>query len=142
MVRKAITRFPRKKVHVNEFLRQYFWLLLFILHLVGILNLTVLSMGALLVAEMVKNPPAMRETWLGSLGWEDPLGRAWQPTPVFLPGESPRTEETGGLDTVHGVAKSWTRLSNQAQHSPAHIQHWLKANRLFTAIVTPDFSIQ
>ena len=23
-----------------------------------------------------------------SLGWEDPLRRAWQPTPVFLPGES------------------------------------------------------
>ena len=22
---------------------------------------------------MVKNPPAMRETWVGSLGWEDPL---------------------------------------------------------------------
>ena len=26
-----------------------------------------------LVAQMVKNPPAMRETWVGSLGWEDPL---------------------------------------------------------------------
>ena len=28
---------------------------------------------ASLVARMVKNPPAMRETWVGSLGWEDPL---------------------------------------------------------------------
>ena len=26
-----------------------------------------------LVAQLVKNPPAMRETWVGSLGWEDPL---------------------------------------------------------------------
>ena len=26
-----------------------------------------------LVAQMVKNPPAMQETWVGSLGWEDPL---------------------------------------------------------------------
>ena len=26
-----------------------------------------------LVAELVKNPPAMRETWIRSLGWEDPL---------------------------------------------------------------------
>ena len=25
------------------------------------------------VAQMVKNPPAVRETWVGSLGWEDPL---------------------------------------------------------------------
>ena len=30
----------------------------------------------------------MRETQVQSLGWEDPLGRKWQPTPVFLPGES------------------------------------------------------
>ena len=40
-----------------------------------------------LVALMVKNPPAMRETWVRSLGWEDPWRWAWQPTPVFLPGE-------------------------------------------------------
>ena len=35
------------------------------------------------------------------------LRRARQPTPVFLPGESPRTEEPGVV-MVHGVAKSWT----------------------------------
>ena len=40
-----------------------------------------------LVAQMVKNPPAMRETWVRSLGWEDPLEQGMQPTPVFLPGE-------------------------------------------------------
>ena len=28
---------------------------------------------AALVAQLVKNPPAMRETWVQSLGWEDPL---------------------------------------------------------------------
>ena len=28
---------------------------------------------AFLVAQLVKNPPAMRETWVRSLGWEDPL---------------------------------------------------------------------
>ena len=28
---------------------------------------------AFLVAQLVKNPPAMQETWVGSLGWEDPL---------------------------------------------------------------------
>ena len=37
---------------------------------------------------MVKNLPAMRETQVQSLGWEDPLVEAWQPTPVFLPGDS------------------------------------------------------
>ena len=29
--------------------------------------------SASLVAQLVKNPPAMRETWIRSLGWEDPL---------------------------------------------------------------------
>ena len=28
------------------------------------------------VAQLVKNPPAMRETWFQSLGWEDPLEKA------------------------------------------------------------------
>ena len=32
--------------------------------------------------------PAMWETWLRFLGREDPRRRKWQPTPVFLPGES------------------------------------------------------
>ena len=41
-----------------------------------------------LVAQLVKNLPAMRETWVQSLGWEDPLekGKAI-PTPIFWPGE-------------------------------------------------------
>ena len=97
-------------------------------------------MGALLGAQMVKTPPAMRETWLGPLGWEDLLRRAWQPTPVFLPGESPWTEETGGLPSMG--SQSRTRLIDQAQHGIAHTRHWLKADRLFAAIVTPDFSLQ
>ena len=39
----------------------------------------------------VNNLPAMleiQEMWVQSLGWEDPLRRAWQPTSVFLPGKS------------------------------------------------------
>ena len=36
---------------------------------------------------MVKNLPAMRETWVLSLGWENPWRRKELPTPVFLPGE-------------------------------------------------------
>ena len=37
---------------------------------------------ASLVAQLVKNPPAMWETWVGSLGWEDPLekGKATHPS--------------------------------------------------------------
>ena len=36
---------------------------------------------------MVKNPPAMQETQVQSLGQKIPWRRKWQPTPVFLPGE-------------------------------------------------------
>ena len=43
---------------------------------------------ASLVAQRLKRLPAMQETWVRSLGWEDPWTRKWQPTPVFLPGES------------------------------------------------------
>jgi len=53
-----------------------------------------------LVAQMVKNPPAMWETWVRSLGWEDPLEEAWQPTLVFLTGESPWTQEPGRLQSM------------------------------------------
>ena len=42
---------------------------------------------ASLVAKMVNNPPAMWETWVQSLGWEDPLEKGMIPTPVFLLGE-------------------------------------------------------
>ena len=40
-----------------------------------------------LVAPMVKNLSAMQETWVQSLGQEDPLEKGMQTTPVFLPGE-------------------------------------------------------
>ena len=42
-----------------------------------------------LVAQSVKNLPAVQETWVQSLGWEDPLEEDMAPTPVFLPGELP-----------------------------------------------------
>ena len=42
-----------------------------------------------LVVQMVNNLPAMQETRVRSLGREDSPGEGkWQPTPVFLPGES------------------------------------------------------
>ena len=40
-------------------------------------------MGAFLVAQLVKNSPAMLETWVGKIPWK----REWLLTPVFLPGE-------------------------------------------------------
>ena len=42
---------------------------------------------ASLVAQLVKNVPAMRKTWVQPLGWEDSLERERLHTPVFWPGE-------------------------------------------------------
>ena len=57
---------------------------------------------ASLVAQLVKNPPAMRETWVRSLGWEDSPGEG-KGYPLQYSGLE------NSMDCrVHGVAKSWT----------------------------------
>ena len=53
-----------------------------------------------LVAQTIKNPSAVQKTWVWSLDWKIPWRRAWQHTPVFLPGESLWTEEPGGLQSM------------------------------------------
>ena len=50
---------------------------------------------ASLMAQLVKNLPAMWETWVQFLGWEDPLEKEKLPTPVFWPGE------------FHGLYSPW-----------------------------------
>ena len=63
------------------------------------------------MAQMVKDLPAVWEAWVGKIPWR----RAWQPSPVFLPGESPWTEEPDGLQSVG--SQSWTGLSNFDFHT-------------------------
>ena len=47
------------------------------------------------MAQPVKNPPAMQETWVQSLVWKIPWRRERLPTPVFWPGE------------FHGLYSPW-----------------------------------
>ena len=54
---------------------------------INLIWLWCIPLFASLVAKMVKNPPAMQETWLQSLGWEDPVEKGTATTPVFWPGE-------------------------------------------------------
>ena len=49
------------------------------------------------LVHLVKNPPAVWETCVWSLGWEDPLEREWLPTPVFRPGN------------FYGLYSPWSR---------------------------------
>ena len=64
---------------------------------------------ASLVDQMVKNLPAMWETWVQFLGWEDPLEKGMVAHSSIL---TWRPKEPGRLQSVHEVTKSWTWLSN------------------------------
>ena len=63
--------------------------------------------GAFLVAQMVKNMPAMRETWVRSLGPEDPLEKEMAAHSSILGWRFSQRRAT-----VHEAAKSWTQLSD------------------------------
>ena len=58
---------------------------------------------ASLVAQLVKNPPAMWETWVQSLGWENLLEKGKATHSRILAWRIPWT-------IAHGVTKSWTGL--------------------------------
>ena len=66
--------------------------------------------SASLLAQLVKNLPAMRETWVRSLGWEDPQEEGMATHSSILAWRIPR-DRGAWQDVVHGVAKSWTQLS-------------------------------
>ena len=66
---------------------------------------------ASLVAHLVKNSPAMWETCVRSLSWEDSLEKQWLPTPVFWPGE------------FHGLYTPWGRKeSDTAEQLSLHFR--------------------
>ena len=55
------------------------------------------------MAQLVKNLPAMQETWVQSLAWEDPLEKGMATHSSIFAWEIPQTEESGGL--LHGGGK-------------------------------------
>ena len=71
---------------------------------------------ASLVAQIEKSLPVMQKTWVGKIPWR----RAWLPTPVFWPGESPWTEEPGGLQStgLQRVRHDWVTKHSPAQRKP------------------------
>ena len=52
------------------------------------------------MAQMVKNLLAIQETWIPSLGWEDPLEKEMATHSSILAWRRPRTEEPGGLQST------------------------------------------
>ena len=67
---------------------------------------TTIVNGTSLIAQLVKNLPAVQETWVQSLGWEDPLEKGKTTHSSILAWRIPQTVY------FHEVAKSQTRLSD------------------------------
>ena len=57
-------------------------------------------MGASLVAQTVRHLPTMQETWVQSLGWEDPLEKETATQSNILAWKIPWMEEPGGLQSM------------------------------------------
>ena len=68
-----------------------------------------------MVAQMVKNPPAIWETWVRSLGWEDPLENGKVTHSTILAWRIPWPEEPGGLQSIG--SQSQTRLKGLSTHT-------------------------
>ena len=71
------------------------------------------------MAQRVKNLPAMQETWVLFLGWEDPLEKEMTTHSSILAWRIPWMEEP----TVHGVIKSQIRLYPLTWESGRHYYH-------------------
>ena len=59
-----------------------------------------MSPGLLWWLKMVESPPAMQETWVQSLGWEDPLEKGIATHSSFLAYRIPWTEELGRVQSM------------------------------------------
>ena len=75
--------------------------------------------GHSLVAQMVRNPPAMQEMGVRSLGRKDPLEKDLATHSGILAWRTPGTEEPGGLQSIESQ-KSQTRLSGSTRRCPCH----------------------
>ena len=73
---------------------------------------------ASLVAQMVKNLPAMWETLVWSLGWEDPLEEGMETHSGVLAGESPWTEDPGGLQSMGSQRVGHDWVTKHSTHNP------------------------
>ena len=99
-----------------------------------------------LVAQRLKRLPAMRETWVLSLGREDPLEKETATQPSILAWRIPWMEEPGGLQSTGSqrVGHNWAtsrRLDahNELNNQGAHQTDWFSYLNLFL-FVMPHFS--
>ena len=75
---------------------------------------SILCFQASLVVQTVKNQPAVQDTWVGSLGWEDPLEKGMAAHSSILAWEIPWTEAPGGLQLMGSqrVRQDWATFTH------------------------------
>ena len=91
-------------------------------------------LGASLLAQMVKNLPAIQETWVWSLGWENPLEKGMLHNSVFSPEEIPWTEESGRLQ-IRGPQ----RIGHTERLTHTHTHTIFLETSFFFLIVSANF---
>ena len=93
-------------------------------------------LGASLVAQTVKNLPAMQQTWVWSLGWEDPLEGGMATHPSILAWRIPWTEEATGLQSIGSqkVRQQLKQLNTECQ------PRWVSLGARSLTSVIPCFS--
>ena len=96
---------------------------------------------ASLMAQMVKNMPAMQETQVQSMGWEDPLEKGLTTHSSILAWRIPRTKESGGLQCMGSQRVGYDWATNT--HTHTHTQEMIIAYKesphhelLFEAVKT------
>ena len=91
-------------------------------------------LGVFLMAEMVRNLPAMQQTWVWSLGWEDPLEKGMAPDSSILAWRIPWTEEPGRLQSMGSQRVRYDWMTNS--HTLPHLQ------KVFLISLSLPFSVE
>ena len=90
-----------------------------------------------LVAQSVKNLPAVQETRVRSLCLEDPRRRKWQPTPIFLPGESHGWRSLVGYSPLRckeSDTTEWLHFHFHREHCVWFKFLWIKNQRKYVSV--------
>ena len=103
-----------------------------------VLSVPLIVLRASLVVQWIKNPPAMQETQVHSLGWKDTLEKEMATYSNIVAWKIPWTEEPGGLQFM-GV----TRVGHElAIKPPPHDSIWLFNSSLIAQLVKNPLGMQ
>ena len=87
------------------------------------------------VAQVIKNPPAIQETSVQSLGWEVPLEKGVAIHSSILAWRIPWTEKPGGLPSMGSQSRTWLRTSLVVQWVRIHLPTWQGSGTCVTQLL-------